>query len=133
LDVSYYDGSACHLDFIQWATDPVWSKLPRDDQARLINSDLSFLRRQLLQEKIRILLLNGRGIVRAYLKGFGGKLSESTISGASRVRLFTGRDARGIKVIGWNINLQSSFGVSNEEIEKIGDAVKMVVNSEGAR
>jgi hypothetical protein len=133
LDVSYYDGSACHLDFIQWATDPVWSKLPRDDQARLIKSDLPFLRRQLSQEKIRILLLNGRGIVRAYLKGFGGELDESTISGSPRVRLFTGRDSRGIKVIGWNINLQSSFGVSNEEIERIGDAVKIVVNSEGAR
>jgi hypothetical protein len=133
LGVSYYDGSACHLDFVQWATDPVWSKLSRDDQAKLIKSDLSFLRRQLLQEKIRILLLNGKGIVRVYLKGFGGELHESTVFGASRVRLFTGRDIRGIKVIGWNINLQSSFGVSNDEIERIGSAVKIVANSEGAR
>jgi hypothetical protein len=22
---SYFDGTACHLDLIQWATDPVWS------------------------------------------------------------------------------------------------------------
>src|SRR5205814_429172 len=27
LGVSYYDGSACHLDLAQWATDPTWGKL----------------------------------------------------------------------------------------------------------
>lgn len=57
---SYYDGSACHLDFVQWATDPVWSRLSRSDQIRLIDADLPFLKLQLSQEKLRLLLLNGR-------------------------------------------------------------------------
>jgi hypothetical protein len=25
--VSYYDGSACHLDLVQWATDPIWGRI----------------------------------------------------------------------------------------------------------
>jgi hypothetical protein len=28
---SYYDGSACHLDLVQWATDPTWGKLKPTD------------------------------------------------------------------------------------------------------
>ncbi len=28
LGASYYDGKACHLDLVQWATDPTWGKLP---------------------------------------------------------------------------------------------------------
>jgi transposase-like protein len=33
VGVSYTDGSACHLDLIQWATDPVWGKLPTRQDA----------------------------------------------------------------------------------------------------
>jgi hypothetical protein len=33
---SYYDGTACHLDLVQWATDPVWSKLPSAVRNRLL-------------------------------------------------------------------------------------------------
>ena len=38
-----------------------------------------------------------------------------------------GRDARGPKVVAWNINVQSAWGVSNEEIKDIGAAVKMAL------
>src|SRR5436309_2113467 len=32
LAVSYFDGTACHLDLVQWATDPLWGQL--DEEAR---------------------------------------------------------------------------------------------------
>jgi hypothetical protein len=32
LGVSYYGGRACHLDLVQWATDPVWGEL--DDRVK---------------------------------------------------------------------------------------------------
>ena len=125
VDASYFNGSACHLDLVQWATDPVWSKLPRSDQIKLIEADLPFLDHQLSQEKVRLLLLNGTGIRKAYEERLGGKLTESPFPGGGRLKLFTGRDARGLKVVGWNINLQTSRGVWNREIEAIGAAVKL--------
>jgi hypothetical protein len=65
VDASYYDGSACHLDFVQWATDPVWGKLHEIEKTKLIDADLPFLIRQLSQEKFQLLLLNGTGILEA--------------------------------------------------------------------
>jgi hypothetical protein len=124
LDASYYNGSACHLDLVQWATDPVWGDLPEIEKTKLIDSDLPFLAQQLSQENFRLLLLNGTGIVKAYEKHLGGKLTESPFSDLGRLKLFTGSNARGLKVVGWNINLQTSYGVSNKEIDEIGAAVE---------
>jgi hypothetical protein len=126
---SYFDGSACHLDFVQWATNPVWGMLSLSCQAGLLEADLPFLRRQLSQEKIRFLLLNGKGVVLAYRKHLHGKLTESPIPGGARLKLYVGRDTQGLRVIGWNINLQSNFGVSNHEIDVIGKAVKTAMNT----
>jgi hypothetical protein len=125
IGASYHDDSACHLDLVQWATDPTWGNLSRSVQIRLIDTDLPFLDHQLSQEKFRLLLLNGRGVMKAYEERLGGKLTQSPLLRDGRLKLFTGRDARGLKVVGWNINLQSSFGVRNREIEAIGAAVKM--------
>lgn len=127
LGASYYEDSACHLDMIQWATDPVWGKLSHTCRNELLRRDLPFLRQQLSQENIRLLLLNGKGIVSAYRELLDGRLTESSISG--RLKLFMGHDTRGFRVIGWNINLQSNFGVSNDEINAIGAEVKMRMNT----
>jgi hypothetical protein len=127
VGASFYDGSACHLDFVQWATDPVWGELPCSDKTRLIDADLPFLRQQLSQEKIRLLLLNGRGIVDGYRERLDGVLTVSCLPGGPRLRLFTGWGARRLRVVGWNINLQSNFGVSNQEIDVIGTAVKTAI------
>jgi hypothetical protein len=121
---SYYDGSACHLDLVQWATNPVWGKLSQAQQQALLNTDVPFLKQQLSQENIEILLLNGKGIVDASRDLLQLRLAESTIAGHPRLRLFSGRGIRGPFVIGWNINLQSSFGVSNAEINAVGIAVR---------
>jgi hypothetical protein len=130
---SYYDGSACHIDLVQWATDPVWGKLSQSHQRTFLAADLPFLERQLSQESIQVLLLNGKGIVSAYRELLHGRLLESSVPEHSRLRLFSGRDPRGFIVIGWNINLQSSFGVSNYEIGAIGSAVKNAFAVESPR
>ena len=57
---SYYDASACHLDLVQWATKPTWGKLGPVVQRRLLGSDAYFLREQLSNENIELLLVNGR-------------------------------------------------------------------------
>jgi hypothetical protein len=124
LGASYYDGSACHLDLVQSATDPVWGEVPRPYQDRLLDADLPFLRQQLAHEQFCTLLLNGAGIMKAYEERLRKPLTEATALRSGRVRFFTGRNERGLKVVGWNINLQSSFGVSGEEIQRIAAAAR---------
>ncbi len=125
VHASYRDGSACHIDLVQWATNPKWGNLSREVRNKLLDVDVPFLDHQLSQEQIQLLLLNGSGIMKEYETRLGGKLTQSDLLRDGRLKLFAGRDARGPKVVGWNINLQSSHGVKNEEIEAIGEAVKM--------
>jgi hypothetical protein len=57
FNTSYYDRTACHLDLVQWATDPVWSKIAfrgengtvdrqksEEIRNKLIKDDAAFLR-----------------------------------------------------------------------------------------
>ena len=64
---SYYDGSACALDLVQWATDPVWSKLPAPrlrKQKQLLSVDAPFLKMQLEENtNIKLVLANGVCVV----------------------------------------------------------------------
>ena len=55
--VSYCDGSACHLDLVQWATEPTWSDLCCEVQSCLLDADAPFLREQLSNENIKLLLV----------------------------------------------------------------------------
>lgn len=64
LGVTYASGNAVHLDLVQWATDPVWGRIKSDAvKARLIEQDRDFLRAQLSNEGIRLVLLNGRSVM----------------------------------------------------------------------
>lgn len=62
-DASYYDGSACHLDLVQWATDPAWSGLAADVQQALLDDGVPHLRAQLSYENVRLVVLNGRRVL----------------------------------------------------------------------
>jgi len=124
LKSSYFDGSACHVDLVQWATDPAWRDLTQSEQSTLLRSDIPFLQRQLCNEQIEVLLLNGNGIVRAFQDNFGCTLTRVPGHRAlGRIQLWRGRLPSGLVAIGWNINLQSSFGVKNSEIDSIGKVV----------
>ncbi len=127
VGASYQKGSACHLDLVQWATDPVWRGLTDAQQARLLKADLPFLVKQLSRSSIRLLLLNGSGIVDAFCEHVGDVLKPVTLSRQGRIRIHAGRHTNGMKVIGWNINLQSSRGVKNAEIKWIGTIVKRLM------
>ncbi len=78
LGASYYDGTACHLDFVQWATDPVWSKFTdKNVLDRLLNADAPFLAQQLRQQHLRILLLNGSSVINMLRARLGVQLEET--------------------------------------------------------
>ena len=115
---SYYDGSACHLDLVQWATKPTWGKLqPRDLRNRLMDADAEFLRQQLSNENIRLLLVNGRGLIDQLQRRLGATLDEvDPIAGLGRydTPLFRGTLFARVSIFAWGTNLQSSFGVTSE-------------------
>ncbi len=116
-DASYYDGTACHLDLVQWATDPTWNRLPAETRRRLITSNVPFLIEQLANERIEILLLNGAGVIQLMRNHTDADLVEiNRIIGFGRVKtkLCVGTVLGRIKTVGWSTNVQSSFGVSRE-------------------
>ena len=112
---SYYDGSACHLDLVQWATKPTWGNLrPRELQNRLIDADAEFLRQQVSNENIRLLLVNGKGVTDQLRRKCDAKLQEVDRIRGYNTRFFAGTVFNRVCVIAWSTNLQSSFGVTSE-------------------
>lgn len=123
VGASYWDGTACHLDLVQWATNPVWRDLTDRQKQELLDADVPFLTEQLRRSAVRLLLLNGSGIINACEQLMGGELRLVSQQRSGRVRLLAG-NVSGTRVLGWNINLQSSRGVKNAEIKWICSNVK---------
>jgi hypothetical protein len=126
VGASYYDGTACHLDLVQWATDPVWSRIPdRAIRDRLLTEDASFLHHQLRAGSFRLLLINGGGVARQFERMTDISLTPAgRVSGSSvESRISVGRLALGTRVVAWSVNLQSSFGVCNALREALAGRV----------
>jgi len=114
---SYYNGSACHLDLVQWATDPTWGGLDSRVRATLLAADGLFLVEQLRCEHLQLLLVNGMGVIRQLVRSLHCSLKEQSpiaISGICKARVFCGEVCGRVFAIGWSANLQSSFGVTSE-------------------
>lgn len=114
VGASYYDGTACHLDLVQWATNPVWSKIPdRAARSRLLTDDAAFLDHQLRNGSFRLLLINGSGVAQQFVKMTGISLRPAgSVSGSFReAHLSVGRLPWGTRVVAWSVNIQSSHGV----------------------
>lgn len=124
---SYYDGSACHLDLVQWATDPTWGKLrPSTLRKRLLDADSPFLMEQLSNENIQLLLINGMGVLSQLLPMFNTNFDETDPIvgfGPCDTRFFLGTVLDHVRVIAWSTNLQSSFGVTSELRTEIAERV----------
>lgn len=135
-DPSYYNGSACHLDLVQWATNPTWAKLELSAvRNRLLNEDSAFLAEQLSSENISLVIVNGMGVIRQMEKKLSLSLNElEPIKGLSyrATRLFSGTINSKVNVLAWSTNLQSSYGVTSElraEISRrIGDQAKRIIS-----
>jgi hypothetical protein len=114
---SYYDGSACHLDLVQWATDPTWGKLePAALRKQLVSDDTGFLAEQLQNERLRILLVNGNGVVQQLRMALASDIEHvDTITDLAHcdAKLFAGTIGA-VRVVGWSTNIQSSRGVTRE-------------------
>ena len=117
---SYCDGSACHLDLVQWATKPTWNSLDTKAKRRLLDADARFVKEQLSNENIELLLVNGSGVACPLQEMFETEFKELCLDelgpipgfGKNRTRLFTGSVLSEVRVVAWNVNLQSPYGVT---------------------
>jgi len=128
---SYYESSACHLDLVPYATSCKWTSLLPSQRASLLRASGDTLGSLLRASRIRVLVLNGASVILHFQTVFGVALerevmrdwslrrgNDSSVAGyaykgylkaSSEVEL-----DRQILVLGFNHNIQSSFGVTRE-------------------
>jgi len=132
LDASYYKRTACHLDLVQWATEPKWGGLSSEVRCQLMGEDAAFLAEQLKSEGIRFLLLNGRSVIKHFTEAFGTHLLELEPlcdDGRAATRVFSGLAFNHVRVIGWSTNLQSSFGVTTARRHSLANRIAEIASA----
>jgi hypothetical protein len=128
---SYYgDSGACHFDLVPYATICKWSDLSVRERKLLIDLSGTTLAELIEQSAVRALILNGASVVSEFEKLVGNQLpkiqmDEWTLPRKSgqgvrgyavsgRVHAIAGKPlSRPLLVIGFNHNIQSSFGVTS--------------------
>ena len=132
-NASYYGtpDCACHLDLVPYATACKWTSLSQKQRAFLFAVSGDALAALLRDSSIRLLVLNGRSVVANFERVAGVELDKQAMRGwelrrnshpnvmgfayRGSIRQFSGVDLRrNLSIIGFNHNIQSSFGVSRE-------------------
>ncbi len=135
---SYYDTykMACHLDLIPYATARKWTELTNHQRSSLLALAGDTLALLLQDSPIRIIILNGKTVVEKFQTisgvnlqrramqswmlprrsdcGVMGFAYRGTVRNLSGVKL-----KREILVLGFNHNIQSSFGVTTQVMDAI--------------
>jgi hypothetical protein len=132
---------ACHLDIVPFATEEKWGHLSNDQRLNLINISRDTLGTTLRTSAVRTLILNGRSVVDHFsqIANVNWQITERSDwslqrSSGSDILGYTFSDTvsqiggieleREITVLGYNHNLQSSYGVTSEIILSIRNWVE---------
>ena len=135
---SYYTAarSACHLDLIPYATTRKWTDLTETQRLSLLAAAGDTLGLLLRDSPVRILILNGKSVVREF-QGVAGTILDSEempswslprrstfdVKGVAYTGVVTSVNGidigHGVLVLGFNHNLQSSFGVTSQVLQAI--------------
>ena len=112
LGVSYYDGTACHVNVVPWATDPVWRDLDRGAWARLLECDLPVVVEQLRHGGYRLVVVNGRtAMAEVAAAGLVEWTMDHYLDGPPAARLCVGESIAAV-FVGWSCNLQNQPGAA---------------------
>ena len=141
---SYYDSRrrACHLDLIPYATSCKWTDLRREERSSLLSVAGDTLALLLQDAPIRVLILNGASVITNFETVSGVRLEQETMPAWTLPRregpgvegvAFKGiaRSVAGIKldrevvVLGFNHNIQSSFGVTRSVVHAIREWITL--------
>ena len=137
---SFYDefSTACHLDLIPYATVQKWTSLKPGQRRKLLRSNGDALGQLLRDSSIEVLILNGRSVVEQFQAISSGYLEAMEMPEWSLPRRvgpavvgvsYEGKTdevggvdlGREVQVLGFNHNIQSSFGVTTKVIHAIRD------------
>ncbi len=149
-NVSYYDSpsTACHLDLVPFATIRRWTELSAQQRSSLVAVSGDTLGMILRDSQVRVLILNGSSVVKGFQSVAGVSLRAEEIPAWSLRRrssanvkgvAYTGVAAtvsgikldRQLKVLGFNHNIQSSFGVTMEVITAIREWITRTTEATG--
>ncbi|MEE9610652.1 MAG: hypothetical protein V3W19_05335 [Desulfatiglandales bacterium] len=133
VKASYYIGNirACHLDLVPYATVCKWTELTPGQRSSLFAVSGNSLGLLLSDSPVKLLVLNGQSVVEQFQKMAGIALKKRAMRSWSLPRNsqpgITGFAYKGVAltiagvplkrevlVLGFNHNLQSSFGVTNQ-------------------
>jgi hypothetical protein len=124
MGLRYDQGEVAHLDLVQEATNPTWSRL-RDarpaEHVALRSGDLPFLRWELETFPLDVLICNGRGIYDEVCDLVSGKIVE--MGSFRRINWHVSvADLAGRKVwlVGWNIPLARPTGLGQAGQVELG-------------
>ncbi len=124
MGFSYQEGGVAHLDLVQEATDPTWSRLKSERPAEahsLLETDLPFLSWQVEALPLQLLVCNGRTVFDTVTKLFGAEVHES--GSFARITWYVSSarvGGRSIAVIGWNLPLVRPTGLGANGEKKLG-------------
>jgi hypothetical protein len=114
---SYFKDSACHLDLVQWATDPIWSVILKEDPTDaqyLLESDLPFLCQQFhwikkYNPRIERFVLSGKTVIDSLTEIFSITYVGKTQAAGKKHQysLYVG-DFYGTPVYGTSMNISDS-------------------------
>jgi hypothetical protein len=135
---SYYSSTApaCHLDLVPFATTHKWTGLSQLQRMNLLSLSSDTFARLLENSPVEVLVLNGRSVVEHFQSLTSGALHASLMPEWDLPRtpgppvrgiaylgtIDTIRDfplEKSIRVVGYNHNIQSSFGVTKQAVESI--------------
>lgn len=135
---SFYSDSsrACHLDLIPYATACKWTFLTKKQRSALLEHAGDTLGLLLADSPVKLLILNGKSVIDHFETITGEKLTVSRMKNWSLprqkspgvmgfayrgvIRQFPGVKLRKeVIVLGFNHNLQSSFGVTKQVVQAI--------------
>lgn len=148
-DHSFYGmfAEACHLDLCPFATATKWGQLPGASRQALLEAGGDFLGNLIASSDIRILILNGKTVIRTFenlcqiklltLRMEDWTLPRTTGAGVNGFSYFGKLSDIGniplnreVLVLGYSHNIQSSFGVTSKVRESIGSWISSATKLE---
>jgi hypothetical protein len=138
VGTSYYSkkDTACHLDLFPYATACKWTQLGHRQRANLLRVAGNTFGELLHESELNLLVLNGRTVIQGFQELTGVQLEIQEVSDwdlnrssmnpvkglafLGQLDEISGRSlGRTVKILGFNHNLQSSFGVTKQVMTSI--------------
>ncbi len=144
---SYYFPAldVCHVDLIPYATYEKWGDLSAEKKMKLKQVSVNSIRKIIKYSKLELLILNGKTVIEMMSDLFNLKYRMEHDESIDLPRKsgnhirgyfyfselpFLNSEGRKIHVIGYNHNIQSSYGVTKEVLNNIRDKISISMQNE---